>query len=72
MNWKPGFAMLSAEIFASVRTQPERCASFPVVDQSAPPRPCEFAAGTAAIRQQKTHVRRIEGRFITGVYYQTP
>src|SRR5260370_10300301 len=44
-NWKPGFSRLSFEIFASVRIQKERCASPPLVTQSAAPRPnCAFAA----------------------------
>jgi hypothetical protein len=37
-NWKPGFCKLSLEIFASIFTQEERCASAPPVVQP-PPRP---------------------------------
>src|SRR5215475_14764483 len=38
-SWKPGFCMVSFEIFASALTQDERCASPLLVIQSAPPRP---------------------------------
>src|SRR5205823_11601021 len=40
---KPGFCMLSREIFGSERTQPERCASLPAVIQSPPPPRCAHA-----------------------------
>src|SRR5262245_49328450 len=38
-SWKPRLCMVSTEIFASVLTQDERCASPLPVIQSAPPRP---------------------------------
>jgi hypothetical protein len=42
-NWKPGFCIVSFEIFASALIQDERCASPWLVIQSPAPRPWAFA-----------------------------
>src|SRR5436309_3472675 len=39
---KPGFSMPALEILGSLLTHDERCASLPLVVQSAPPRPWPF------------------------------
>src|SRR5579883_3503365 len=67
MKSKPGLDRWSTEIFASVCSQPERCASFPAVIQSPPPRP-NCACATAAERP----MRRIPFRVFIGALLLDP